>query len=186
MKKIMISGLVVAFLLVSASGLQAQKLYIGAQVGYHAQNLEVPTLEFDQGTSLFYGGQIGLNFSMFAIEATYIRSDYEIVQTVSGVVDWDGETLQYQYVGANVKFVPISLKVFKLYLTGGYGTYTADIETVGKESEWGWNAGGGIEFRLSKIGILFEGKYRPGEVEIEGETLDLGNYSFGVGINIYF
>ncbi|MGD2295042.1 MAG: outer membrane beta-barrel protein [Candidatus Aminicenantes bacterium] len=186
MKKIMISGLVMAFLLVSASSLQAQSLYIGVQAGYHAQDLAVPTLEFDQGTSLFYGGQIGLNFMMFAVEATYIRSDYEIVQAAAGIVDWDGQTLAYQYVGANVKLIPISLAVFKLYLTAGYGTYTADIKTVDKESDWGLNYGAGIELRITKIGILFEGKYRPGEVEIEGATLDLGNYSFGVGINIYF
>ena len=186
MKKIMISGLVVAFLLVSASSLQAQKLYIGVQGGYYAQNLDFPTLDFEQGTSLFYGGQIGLNFMMFAVEATYIRSDYEIVELVSGVVDFDGETLAYQYVGANVKLIPISLAVFKLYLTAGYGTYTADITNVGKESDWGLNYGAGVELRISKIGILFEGKYRPGEVEIEGQSLDLGNYSFGVGINIYF
>ncbi len=182
----MISGLVVAFLLLSASGLHAQKLYIGAQLGYHAQSLEVPTLEFDTGTSLFYGGQIGLSFAMFAIEATYIRSDYEIVQTVSGVVDWNGETLVYQYIGANVKIIPISLKFLKLYATGGYGTYLADIKNVGDDNDWGFNFGGGVELRISKIGILFEGKYRPGEVAIEGQTLDLGNYSFGAGINIYF
>lgn len=181
----MIFGLVVAFLLVSASSLQAQKLYIGAQAGYHTQDMAVPTLEFDQGKSLFYGGQIGLNFSTFAVEATYLRSDYEIVQAASGIVDWDGETLVYQYIGANVKLIPISLAVFKLYLTGGYGTYTADIKTVDKESDWGLNYGAGIELRFSNIGVLFEGKYRPGEVEIEGATIDLGNYSFGVGINIY-
>lgn len=186
MKKIMISGLVVAFLLVSASSLQAQKLYIGVQGGYWAQNLEFPSLDFDQGTSLFYGGQIGLNFMMFAVEATYIRSDYDIVELVSGVVDFNGETLEYQYVGANVKFTPISLKILRLYLTAGYGQYTADITNIGDGKDWGWNAGAGVELRLSKLGILFEGKYRPGEVEIEGELLDLGNYSFGVGINIYF
>ena len=182
----MLSGLVLAFLLLSASSLQAQKLYLVVQAGYHAQNLEVPTLEFDTGTSLFYGGQIGLSFAMFSVEATYIRSDYEIVQTVSGVVDWDGETLVYQYIGANVKLIPMSLKLLKVYLTGGYGTYLADIKDIGDDRDWGFNFGGGIEIRLSKIGILFEGKYRPGEVSIEGQALDLGNYSFGAGINIYF
>ena len=184
----MISGLVVMFLLVTASNLQAQKLYIGVQGGYWAQNLEFPTLDFDQGTSLFYGGQIGLNFGMFAVEATYIRSDYEIIELVSGVVPFEGETMEYQYVGGNVKLTPISLKILRLYLTAGYGQYTADITNISitDNKDWGWNAGAGVELRLSKIGILFEGKYRPGEVEVSGEVLDIGNYSFGVGINIYF
>jgi len=186
MKKIMISGLVVVFLLVSASSLQAQKLYIGGLLGYSAQDLEVPNITFEQDNSLFYGGQIGLNFMMFAVEAQYMRSDYEIVQTVSGVVDWDGKTLEYQYVGANLKFTPISLKILRLYLTAGYGTYTADIEDVGKESDWSWNVGLGAELRISKLGILFEGRYRPGDIVIEGVDLELGNYSFGVGINLYF
>jgi hypothetical protein len=186
MKKIMITGLVVVFLLVTASSLQAQKLYIGGLLGYSMQDLEVPTLEFDQDNSLFYGGMLGLSFMGFAIEAQYMRSDYDIVQTVSGIVDWDGETLEYQYIGANLKFTPISVKILKLYLTAGYGSYTTDISNVGKDSDWSWNAGAGIELRFSKLGIVFEGRYRPGDVLMDGQPLDLGNYSLGLGILLYF
>ena len=62
MKKIMISGLVVAFLLVSASGLHAQKVYIGIQAGWTQSELELPDLaseEFGKESALFYGGRLG-------------------------------------------------------------------------------------------------------------------------------
>jgi hypothetical protein len=189
MKRLMISGLVVAFLLVSASGLHAQKLYIGAQVGYSTSTPELPDLgseDFGAGNSLFYGGRLGIKYSILAIEATYIRSDYEIEQTVSSVVDWNGETLEYQFVGVNVKLFPFSLAIFKPYITGGYGIYMTDISNVGKDNEGGYNYGVGLELQFANIAIVAEGKRRVGNATIDGNDLELGNYSLAVGINIYF
>lgn len=189
MKKIMISGLVLAFLLVSASGLQAQKLYIGAQVGYSSQSPTLPdlqTLEFNKVDSFFYGGRLGLKFMMFAVEANYIRSDYTFDQTVTGVIDWDGEELQYQFIGVNAKLFPFSIAMFKPYVTAGYGVYLAEIKNIGDDNKGGYNVGAGIELKISKIALVVEGKYRYGKVNIEGEDLELGNFTLSGGINIYF
>lgn len=189
MKKIMISGLVVAFLLVSVSGLHAQKVYIGAMAGWTQSELELPDLgseEFGKESSLFYGGRLGLKFSMFAIEAVYVRSDYEIVQTVTGVIDWNGETMEYQFVGVNAKLFLFSLAVFKPYITGGYGIYLTEISNIGKDNEGGYNFGIGLELQFSNIALVVEGKRRVGNATIDGENLDLGNYSISGGINIYF
>ena len=139
MKKIMVPGLVFAFLVLFASGLHAQKLYIGGFAGYSSSTPKLPGAdEFDPKASLFYGGRLGLKISMLAIEATYIRSDYEIVQTVTGVVDWNGETLEYQYVGVNVKLFPFSLAIFKPYITGGYGIYLTEISNGGILTPCAW------------------------------------------------
>jgi hypothetical protein len=189
MKKIMISGLVVAFLLVTVSGLHAQKVYIGIQAGWTQSELELPELgseEFGKENALFYGGRLGLKFSAFAIEAVYIRSDVDIVQTASSVIDWNGETMEYQFVGVNAKIFPFSLAIFKPYITGGYGIYLTDISNVGKDNEGGYNYGVGLELQFSNIALVVEGKRRIGNATIAGEDLDLGNYSISGGINIYF
>ncbi|MGD8535395.1 MAG: outer membrane beta-barrel protein [Candidatus Aminicenantes bacterium] len=189
MKKIMVPGLVFAFLILLASGLHAQKLYIGAQVGYSTSTPELPDLtseDFGKDTALFYGGRLGVKFSMLAIEATYIRSDYEIVQTVTGVVDWDGETMEYQFVGVNAKLFPFSIAIFKPYVTGGYGIYLTNISNVGKDNEGGYNFGVGLELQFANIALVAEGKRRVGNATIDGNDLELGNYSLAVGINIYF
>ena len=190
MKKIMVPGLVFAFLILFASGLQAQKLYIGAQVGYSTSTPELPDLaseDFGKDTALFYGGRLGLKFSMLAIEATYIRSDYEIVQTVTGVIDWDGETMEYQFVGVNAKLFPFSIAFLKPYITGGYGIYITEISNVGKgDNKGGYNFGVGLELKFANIALVAEGKRRVGNATIDGNDLELGNYSLAAGINIYF
>lgn len=185
----MISGLVVAFLLVFASGLQAQQVYIGIQAGWTQSKLELPDLsseEFGKDNALFYGGRLGLKFSMLAVEAVYIRSDVDIVQTVSSVIDWNGQTMEYQFVGVNAKLFPFSLAIFKPYVTGGYGIYVTEISTVGKDSKGGYNFGVGVELKFSNIALVVEGKRRVGNATIDGEDIDLGNYSVAGGINIYF
>jgi hypothetical protein len=189
MKKIMIPGLVVAFLLVSASGLYAQEIYIGIQAGWTQSELELPDLaseEFGKENALFYGGRLGLKFSAFAIEAVYIRSDVDIVQTVSSVIDWNGETMEYQFVGVNAKLFPFSFAIFKPYITGGYGIYLTEISNIGKDNKGGYNFGVGLELQFSNIALVVEGKRRIGNATIDGEDLDLGNYSVAGGINIYF
>jgi hypothetical protein len=187
MKKIMVPGLVFAFLILFASGLHAQKLYIGALAGYSSSTPKLPGAdEFDPKASLFYGGRLGLKISMLAIEATYIRSDYEIVQTVTGVVDWDGETMEYQFIGVNAKLFPFSLAFFKPYITGGYGIYMTEISNIGKDNEGGYNFGVGLELQFANIALVAEGKRRVGNATIDGNDLELGDYSLAVGINIYF
>ncbi len=185
----MISSLVVAFLLVSASGLHAQKVYIGGMVGWTQSELELPDLaseEFGKENALFYGGRLGLKFSMLAVEAVYIRSDVDLVQTVSSVIDWNGETMEYQFIGVNAKLFPFSLAIFKPYITGGYGIYLTEISNVDKDSKGGYNFGIGVELQFANIAFVVEGKRRVGNATIDGQDLDLGNYSVAGGINIYF
>lgn len=185
----MISGLVLVFLFLFASGLQAQDLYIGAMAGYASSSPKLPdlsTLEFDKSDSFFYGGRLGLKFSMVAVEAVYLRSDYKMDQLVVGVVDWDGETLEYQFVGLNAKIFPFSLAMFKPYVTGGYGIYFTKIEGIDDDRKGGYNFGVGLELQFANIALVVEGKYRKGEATIDGNNLELGNYSLAAGINIYF
>ncbi len=194
MKKVAVSGLALALVLVLASGLQAQGIYIGVQAGYSAEKPKLPddlNSVFESDASFFYGGRLGLKMMMFAVEANYLRAGHELVQTVVGDVNWDGIELTYQYIGVNAKLFPLSLPIppvasIRPFLTAGYGVYTADLKEVDKDSKGSYNAGLGLELKISKIALLVEGKYRKGKVTIEGRELELGNFSISGGVNIYF
>lgn len=189
MKKIVISGLVLIFLFASVSVLRAQEIYIGALAGYSSEKPKLPDIqdiEFESDATLFYGGRLGLRISMFAIEAMYIRAGHELTQIGAGVIDWDGRELEYQYIGANVKLFPFSIAIFHPYLIGGYGYYMAEIQDVGDDKTGSYSLGVGMELKFSKIALVAEGKYRRGDVVIDGNDLELGNYSLNVGLNIYF
>lgn len=187
MKKIMITVLALAFILAAASVVHAQAVYVGAQVGYTTQKPKLPdfqNIRFDD--TLFYGARVGLKVAMFAVEASYLRSDHNIIQAVDGLIDWRGSDLEYQFIGVNVKFFPLSLAVLHPYLTAGYGYFIADVRDIDKDSGGSYNAGVGLELKFGKISILAEGKYRKGKAVIDEIDLDLGKYSLSAGINFYF
>jgi hypothetical protein len=191
MKKIVISGLVFVFVFASVSALNAQEIYIGALAGYSSETPTLPDIqdiELDSKATLFYGGRLGLKISMIAIEAMYIRASHELTQIGTGVIDWDGRDLEYQYIGANVKLFPLSLAVFHPYLMAGYGYYMAEIQGLpdNKDQTGSYSVGAGLELKFSKIALVAEGKYRRGDVVIDGNDLELGNFSLNVGLNIYF
>lgn len=189
MKKIVISGLVFVFLFASASVLHAQEIYIGALVGYSTETPKLPDIqdvEFNTNDTLFYGGRLGVKISMFAIEAMYVRAGSELEEIGTSVIGWDGREMEYQYIGANVKLFPLSIAIFHPYVMAGYGYYLAEIQDVGDDKTGSYSVGVGLELKFSKIALVAEGKYRRGDVVIDGNDLELGNYSLNVGLNIYF
>ena len=197
MKKIIVSSLVLACLLLFASGLHAQKLYVGMIAGYSAQSPKIPDSvnEFAKDSSLFYGARIGLKVMMFSIEGIYFRAAHELIQEHVGDVDWsEYNEMDYSYIGVNAKFFPISVPLppvgsFRFFLSGGYGSYTADIKllTSGKDTNAGLNFGGGLELKVSKISFLVEGRYHTkSKFTIDNKELELGKFYINAGINIYF
>ena len=197
MKKIIVSGLVLACLLLFASGLHAQKLYVGFLAGYSAQSPKIPDSvnEFAKDSSLFYGARIGLKVMMFSVEGIYFRAAHELIQEHVGDVDWSlYNEMDYSYIGVNAKFFPISVPLppvgsFRIFGSAGYGSYTADIKTLtnGKDTNGGLNFGGGLELKLSKISFLVEGRYHTRSTfTIDDVELELGKFFINGGINLYF
>ncbi len=197
MKKVIVSGLVLACLLLFATGLHAQKLYVGLIAGYSAQSPKIPDSvnEFAKDSSLFYGARIGLKVMMFSIEGIYYRAAHELIQEHVGDVDWSlYDEMNYSYIGVNAKFFPIALPLppvgsFRIFVSGGYGSYTADIKdlTNGKDTNGGINFGGGLELKVSRISFLVEGRYHTkSKFTIGNEELELGKFYINGGINLYF
>ena len=196
MKKIIVSGLVLACLLLFASGLYAQKPYVGILVGYSAQSPKIPgsIAEFDTDSSIFYGARVGLKVMMFSVEGIYFRAAHELILEQMGDLEW-GEIndMDYSYIGVNAKFFPISvplpLGAIRIFGSAGYGSYTTNFKdlTNGKDTNGGFNFGGGLELKLSKISFLLEGKYHArSKFTIDDEELELGKFFINGGINLYF
>lgn len=196
MKKILVPGLALTFFLLFTTGLRAQKLYLGIQVGYSTQKPSLPNvtdISFDSDASFFYGFRAGVKFMNLALEANYLRSAYELIQKgIGDEIDWDGKELNYSFLGVNLKFFPFSIPLPPIaslhpYATAGYGIYGANIKDIKeKDNKGGYNVGAGLELKISKLSLLAELKYRHGKVVLEGEDVALGNFSFSAGVNLYF
>ena len=197
MKKFIVSGLVLACLLLFASGLHAQKLYVGILAGYSAQSPEVPdsVAEFAKDSSLFYGVRVGLKIMMFSVEGIYSRAAHELILDEMGDLEWgEKNDMDYSYIGVNAKFFPISVPLpplgsFRIFGSAGYGSYTTNFKdlTNGKDTKGGLNYGVGLELKISKISFLVEGRYHTRSTfTIDDVELELGKFFINGGINLYF
>jgi hypothetical protein len=89
-------------------------------------------------------------------------------------------------LGINAR-VYIPLIVVHPYFTVGYGSYSAKLKDIGKDSNRGINVGLGVEVQLGdKFSLMAEGKYHNIKVDIEASELKLKNYTLSGGFNIYF
>jgi len=160
--------------------------YIGPYLGISQQKPSLTGVEFNTDTSYLYGARIGFKFAGLSLEANYFKAAHNIKLKEFVVFDWEGQEIDYQYLGLNAK-LHFSILFLNPYLTAGYGFYTADISTIGKDTDRGFNAGLGIEINLGrKFSLLAEGKYHGVSVDIENRKLKLGDFTIAGGFNIYF
>jgi len=175
---LMICGvLLLAFASVPASA----QFYLGARGGWTSQNAKAGEIEFDRDSQFFYGAQIGVQFSLFAIEGQFYHADHNLLSETEDLE----QAMDYNYFGVAGK-LGIPLAVIYPYLTVGYGTYSVDLNDIGAESDWGWNAGAGLEVRLGKLGIFGELKYTDFSVQFENLEWDFGGLDIHLGLNIHF
>jgi hypothetical protein len=164
----------------------ASGFYIGPYLGFSSQKPTLTGVEFDRDTTFLYGARIGFKFLMLSIEANYFKAVHNLMLKEFATFAWGGQEVDYQYLGLNAKiFFPILF--LHPYLTGGYGIYTADISTIGKDSDKGFNFGLGLEIHIGKkFSLLAEGKYHNVGVDIQTRKLKLGDFTLAGGFNIYF
>lgn len=179
--------LVMAFCVVLATGAAAKTgLFIGVQGGWSMQKPSLGEVSFDSDSSFLYGARIGVKVLMFAVEANYFRTSHDLVLEGSTPLDGDGVDAGYNYLGVNAR-VYIPLILLHPYLTVGYGSYSAKLEDIGKDSNRGFNLGLGVELNLGdKLSLIAQGQYHQVKMEIGGEDLKLKNYTLSGGFNIYF
>lgn len=184
MKKSFFHLMVCGVLLLAFASVPAKAgFYLGARGGVTNQNAKAGEIEFDRDSKFFYGAQAGFKFLGFAIEGQFYHADHTLM---GGTSNEDLEQpMDYNYLGVAGK-LGISLAIVYPYLTVGYGTYSVDLQDIGKESDWGWNAGAGLEVMLGKLGIFGELKYTDFSVTFENLDWDFGGLDLHFGLNIHF
>jgi opacity protein-like surface antigen len=160
--------------------------FIGVQGGWSMQKPSFEEVKFDSDSSFLYGARIGVKFMMFAIEANFFQAAHNLVVKELVAFDWDGVEVDYNYLGINAR-VYIPLILVHPYFTVGYGSYSANLKDIGKDSNRGINVGVGVEVQLGdKFSLMAEGKYHNVKVDIQESEMELKNYTLSGGFNIYF
>jgi opacity protein-like surface antigen len=185
-KALRILVLIVFFAVLNSGAAAKSGVFIGFQGGWSMQKPSLEEVNFDSDSSFLYGARIGVKFMMFAVEANYFQAAHNLVLKELAAFDWGGVEVDYNYLGVNARLY-IPLVLVHPYLTAGYGSYSAKLKGIGKDSNSGVNLGLGVELQLGdKFSLMAEGKYHHAKVDIEGEELKLKNYTLSGGFNIYF
>jgi opacity protein-like surface antigen len=187
MKKIAIPVLALIFLAGLSSNAYPQAgIYFGGYGGYSAQTPSFKDVQFDTNTTFLYGLRAGVRFMMFGAELSYFTAGHNIEMQDYLLFNWDGLENDYSYIGLNLKmFFPLA--ILYPYITAGYGYYTADIHSIDKANDGGYNLGAGLEIMLGrKFSLLAEGKYHHVAIDIRELHIGLGNFTLTAGLNIYF
>ena len=179
-------ALITTFFLMTGNAVASPGFYIGLEAGPSAPKFSlknVSGVEFKGSRSLLYGAKVGFKFLFLAVEGNLLTSSHDIPRRPVPVMPpeyiWEGKTVGVTYWGINGKlFLPIP--IVQPYVMGGYGNYSVNIDTIGKDSNRGYNLGVGVEVKLGKLGLFAEGRYHKVKVDIEGE-LDMSNYTLTFG-----
>jgi opacity protein-like surface antigen len=179
--------ILILFCSVLVSGATAKSgFFIGVQGGWSMQKPNFEEVNFDSDSSFLYGARIGVKFMMFAVEANYFQAAHNLMVKELIAFDWDGVDVDYNYLGINARLY-IPLVIVHPYVTVGYGSYSANLKDIAKDSNRAINFGLGVEVQLGdKLSLIAEGKYHNVKVEIEGSELGLKNYTLSGGFNLYF
>jgi opacity protein-like surface antigen len=180
---------IVAAAILAASAVPARaQFYIGLRAGLANQDVTrkggLGEINFDKDSAFLYGGQIGFKFSALAIEGEFYRSDLNLLSGDSSIPT-SGVDMGYYYLGVNGK-LGIPLVVVYPYITVGYGTYSADLEGIGKGSDTAWNAGAGVQLNLGSLSLFGELRYTDFSVVLDELDWDFGGLELHFGLNIHF
>jgi hypothetical protein len=160
--------------------------YLGVYGGFSAQKPSLTDVEFSTDTTFVYGARAGVRFMMFALEGNYFQAAHNLKLKELVALNWDGLELDYSYIGLNLNLV-FTILALQPYFTFGYGYYTANIQSVGKDRKGGINFGAGLEVMLGRrLSLVAEGRYHQAKVSVSAKELSLGNLILCGGLNLHF
>ncbi len=184
-KKILVF-LLLAVIFVCFSSVHAQSgFFLGIQGGFSAQKPSLKDIEFNTDTTFLYGLRAGVKIWMIAFEVNFFQAAHNMELREALTLDWQGRQVDYNFIGANIKYF-FPLAIFHPYISFGYGYYTADLFEIDKDTDRGYNFGGGLEIHLGKkVSLLAEGRYHRVNLDIDEQDLGIGDFTFIGGISIY-
>jgi hypothetical protein len=182
-KHLLVIGAIAAGFLLAGNAAASTGFYIGPEFGWAGPSFSYTNLDFKGNSALLIGARAGFKILFLAVEGNYLTSSHTL-SSEDGFL-WEGNKTRLQTLGINGKlFIPFPL--LHPYLTGGWGSYTVDIDDVGKGTNGGYNIGGGLELGLGSINLFAEGKYHWVKVEIKSSDLDVSFWTATFGLLINF
>ncbi|MGA2533118.1 MAG: outer membrane beta-barrel protein [Candidatus Aminicenantales bacterium] len=189
MKKTATIFLVAVLVLAFTSQAQAAVgIYFGLQGGWAQETASFSNITFNTDSSFLYGVKAGIRIFTLAVEVNY----YQVAHNLdpSNPVDtFPARKVDYNYAGINVRWI-LPLLFLNPYLTGGYGYYSADIQSIDTKRDGGFNIGAGLEIMLGRrFAVAAEGKYQKVKIAVSGATtgtLSSGQFTVSGGLNFYF
>jgi hypothetical protein len=160
-------------------------IYIGVHAGVDTQKPKITGIDFNSDTSFLYGVRAGIQILMLAVEVNYSQAAHNLSLNENLLSDWNNRKVDYSYLGVNLKFI-FSLPILHPYLTAGYGSYSANIQDLENKRNGGYNFGAGVELKLGRVALLAEGKYNHVNLDIQNNSLSLGDFTLVGGLNFYF
>jgi hypothetical protein len=169
----------------AANGWSQAGFYVGGFGGVSMQTPSFDTASFGTNSTFLYGLRVGVQVLMFAFEVNYFTAGHNIEMADYFLFNWDGLENDFSFIGGNLR-VMFPLAILRPYLALGYGYYTADLLTIDRARDGGFNFGAGLEVKLGKIALIAEGKYHHVRVDLNRLDVGLGDFTLTGGLNIYF
>jgi opacity protein-like surface antigen len=186
MAKTFRSFLVLIIIMAAASQAQAAvNFYLGVQGGWVREKASFDGVAFDTQQNFLYGAKAGVRVFMLSAELAYYTVAEDLTAPESPL---SGERVNYSFFGLNLRWI-FPILFLNPYLTGGYGTYTADVKDIERQKNGGFNFGAGVEIMLGdKFGLVAEGRYHKVDFDfttVPG-TLTSKHLTLTGGFNLYF
>lgn len=185
MKRIIGLILAATLLLTAVPVFSQVGLYIGGFGGVSMQKPSFDAAQFNNDSTFVYGLRGGLRILMFALEVSYFRAGHNISMEDFATFQWNGLTNDFSYIGANIRWI-FPLAILRPYLTAGYGYYTADINSIDKARDGGYNFGAGLEIAFGKISLVADGRYHHVTLHFSNIELGLGDFIATAGLSFNF
>jgi hypothetical protein len=184
MKRAIVLMLALVMLWPAANAFSQVGLYVGAYAGISEQTPSFDPAQFNTDTTFVYGLRGGVRILMLALELNYFRAAHNISMVDIVTLQWNGLVNDFSYIGASLRWI-FSLAILHPYLVGGYGYYTAAVQTAETARNGGYHFGAGLEVSLGrKISVVVEGKYHHVTIEFSKFSLGLGNFILTAGLNL--
>lgn len=163
-------------------------IYGGVFGGFSSQKPSLPEVDFEADGAFVYGARLGLRVMMIGVEGHFFRAVHDINLRELAMLDWHGQTVDFNYFGLNLKLF-FSVLILHPYLTAGFGYYTVDISEVGDDGKAGYNFGAGLELQLGKrFSLGVEGKWHQVKLDVDilHPGLSVGDFTLTGGFSIHF
>lgn len=183
-KPLVVLSVVAMGLLLAGNAAASTGFYLGPEFGWAGPSFSYTNLDFKGNSAFLIGARAGFKILFFAVEGSYLTQSHDLISDENAFL-WEGNKTRLQTLGINGKlFIPFPL--IHPYITGGWGSYTVDIDDVGKGTNGGYNIGAGLELGLGKMSLFAEGKYHMVTVDIKGSDLDVSYWAATFGFHINF